>query len=243
MQHRVSANIEGSILYEPSLVGKPEHQLFELDYWLARGIGTAMTGGRGQVLFIRDDQRRWVLRHYRRGGLIAKFNQDRYLWMGAEATRSFREWRLLAKLVELELPVPAPVAARYVRTDMMYQADLITEEIAGARSLASVLKNQSLSAEYWRAMGMTLARFHINGVQHADLNAHNMVFDHAETLHILDFDRGNIRSPNQSWIDQVLARLLRSLHKLQTQQGLYFNDADWEHLLSAHNAELQRLAV
>jgi 3-deoxy-D-manno-octulosonic acid kinase len=241
MHTPANSQIEGSILYEPSLVGKPEHQLFEPEYWQSRGIGTAMAGGRGQVLFIRDDQRKWVLRHYRRGGLIAKFNPDQYLWTGAEATRSFREWRLLAKLVDIGLPVPAPIAARYVRQGVMYRADLITREIDGARSLAAVLKNQSLSAEYWQAIGVTLARFHTHGVRHADLNAHNMVLDHADAIHVLDFDRGTIQSPRQSWIDQVLARLLRSIHKLQSQQGLYFNDADWQLLLTAHNAELQRL--
>src|SRR4029453_11025308 len=64
---------------------------------------------------------RWVLRHYRRGGLIAKLSQDSYLWTGAARTRSFAEWRLLAELRRRGLRVPAPIAARYVRGLFTYR--------------------------------------------------------------------------------------------------------------------------
>lgn len=233
-----TAKIEDGILYEPSLFGKPEPQLFNPPYWLSRNVATTTAGGRGQVVFIRDGERNWVLRHYRRGGLIATFNKDRYLWLGAEATRSFREWRLLEKLVEMKLPVPIPVAARYVRGLISYRADLITREISGACSLSSVLMNSSLTKEQWRHIGTTLARFHKLGVHHADLNAHNIVFDAANSIYVLDFDRGVIRSIEQKWIDAVLARLLRSLRKLQTQRGIHFSDTEWQQLRAAHDSFL-----
>ncbi len=238
MHTPIASQAENTILYEPSLFGKPEQQLFDPDYWLARNVATSIEGGRGQVIFIHDDQRNWVLRHYHRGGFIAKFNQDRYLWQGAEATRSFREWRLLAKLVDLDLPVPIPVAARYVRRGISYQADLITQEIIGAKSLATLLQKASLSPTQWQYIGLTLTRFHSHGVQHADLNAHNIVFDETMTMHLLDFDRGVIRAVNQGWIDQVLQRLLRSLNKLKVQRSIHFNMNDWRQLLTAHHKQL-----
>ena len=46
-----------------------------------------MAGGRGSVVFLRDSVRRWVLRHYRRGGAVASLLDDRYLWTGEERTR------------------------------------------------------------------------------------------------------------------------------------------------------------
>jgi len=236
MHTHITSKVEGSILYEPSLLGKPEQQAFDPEYWLARGVGTAMTGGRGQVLFIRDDQRKWVLRHYRRGGLIANFNTDSYLWLGADATRSFREWHLLAKLIELELPVPVPIAARYVRHGLTYRADLITQEIIGARSLASCLADAPLTSVQWQLIGKTLARFHRYGVQHADLNAHNIVFDQNGSVFVLDFDRGVIGSHNQQWVDKVLARLLRSLEKLRAGQSIHFNADVWTQLVVAHDS-------
>jgi 3-deoxy-D-manno-octulosonic acid kinase len=242
---QLTSRVEGGIVYEPSLFGNPDAQLFEADYWQARGTGSVVNGGRGQVLFIRDDthQRRWVLRHYRRGGLIAKFNKDLYWWSGAEATRSFREWRLLAKLVELSLPAPTPVAARYMRdnTGLFYRADLITQEIDGARSLSSLLERSSFPTEQWHQIGSTLAQFHKHGVHHADLNAHNIVFDADQRVFVLDFDRGVIRTPKQEWIDGVLSRLLRSLNKLKVQRNIHFLPSDWDALKSAHDAAMKAL--
>jgi len=237
MQQPLTSKVQGNILYEPSLFGNPDAQLFDAMYWRSRGA-SSIKGGRGQVLFIRDDEHSWVLRHYLRGGWVAKFNKDWYAWRGAECTRSFREWRLLAKLVELQLPVPTPVAARYVRNGFGYRADLITQEILDARSLSSVLEQTSLAPEQWQLIGETLARFHHCGVQHADLNAHNIVFDHSQRLFVLDFDRGVIRTPNRYWIDNVLARLLRSLNKLKLQRNIHFSATDWQHLIKAHDDAL-----
>ena len=57
----------------PALMPEPGDELFAPDYWLSHGA-TPVAGGRGNVLFIHDEsggaQRHWVLRHYRRGGLI-----------------------------------------------------------------------------------------------------------------------------------------------------------------------------
>ncbi|MBC7984574.1 MAG: 3-deoxy-D-manno-octulosonic acid kinase, partial [Candidatus Obscuribacterales bacterium] len=116
----------GAILYDSTRVGKPSDEIFTQDYWAARKTITARAGGRGGVLFLRDDQHHWVLRHYRRGGLVAKLIEDLYFWTGAERTRAFREWRLLYLLCQQGLPVPAPVATRYLRRHFWYRADLIT---------------------------------------------------------------------------------------------------------------------
>ena len=70
----------GSILYDATCVVKPDDALFTREYWAGRTAVAATTGGRGQVVFIRDGSRHWVLRHYRRGGLIARWVADTYLW-------------------------------------------------------------------------------------------------------------------------------------------------------------------
>src|SRR5687767_1385229 len=88
----------GAILYDPARTGKPTEDHFEARYWEERKRVVARARGRGGVLFIREDYRYWVLRHYRRGGLIAKLLSDSYLWLGMERTRAFREWRLLHTL-------------------------------------------------------------------------------------------------------------------------------------------------
>ena len=50
--------------------------------------------------------------------------------------RPFREWLLIHRLHHQGLPVPVPIAARYVRQGATYRGDLITERIDGAESLA-----------------------------------------------------------------------------------------------------------
>ncbi len=243
MQAMLTANRSGSILHDPALLPEPGDAVFAPDYWLSRGA-TPVAGGRGNVLFINDEdhgvQRHWVLRHYRRGGLIGKLVNDQYLWLGAEATRSFREWRLLAQLHAQGLPVPQPVAARYVRGGLYYRADLLTVAIPQARTLTQSLQAASLSADGWRQVGETLARFHAAGVHHADLNANNIVFDAQQAVLVLDFDRGRQRVVQQQWITTVLQRLLRSLNKLRATRGIHFTLDDWRHLVTAHDATLTR---
>ena len=105
---------DGAMLADPaSLINEA---MFEPKFWADRGELAAVSGGRGATWFLESGPRRWVLRHYRRGGFVARLSQDRYLWAGEERVRSFAEYRLLADLAERGLPVPRPVAARYQRS-------------------------------------------------------------------------------------------------------------------------------
>src|SRR5690606_5957198 len=133
-------------------------------------------------------------RHYRRGGIFGPWLVDRYLWLGLVRTRAVREWTLLAELYGQGLPVPRPVAVRVCRTGLCYRADIVTERIAPAESLAERLAREPLSASGWRAIGACIRRFHDAGIWHADLNAHNVLLT-ADGPHLLDFDRGRRRRP------------------------------------------------
>jgi 3-deoxy-D-manno-octulosonic acid kinase len=193
-------------------------KLFEPEFWAARGELAQVTGGRGSAWFVAGGGG-WVLRHSRRGGFIARLSQDGYFWTGESAVRTFAEFRLLAELVSRDLPVPAPVAARYERRGLLYRCDLITERIAGARPLSAVLGLAALDEPGWRDVGATLARLHAAGADHADLNAHNILLDEAGTVSVIDFDRGKLRAPSSprrpaGWAAQNLSRLRRSLTKI-----------------------------
>ena len=222
----------GGILYDASRLRKAQAEWFDRDYWQRRDALTSVTGGRGSVSFLRTEHGNWVLRRYLRGGLIASVSKDRYLWTGERRTRSFAEWRLLAELLRRQLPVPRPVAARYQRRGLSYTADLITEEIAGARTLAQSLSSRS--AEQWRAIGRTIARFHREGVHHADLNAHNILIGADESIYVLDFDRGRFRERG-SWEADVLSRLKRSLEKVSRQRSdARFSEGNWGALMEGY---------
>ena len=72
MSIQVQTTSQGAILYDTVKVNQLDEAMFTSEYWQARHAVSAHAGGRGGVLFIRNDQYHWVLRHYRRGGLIAK---------------------------------------------------------------------------------------------------------------------------------------------------------------------------
>ncbi len=221
----------GAMLYDASRCGQPDERIFARDHWRARGALEETVGGRGTVAFVRDGGRRWVLRHYRRGGLVAKIMDDRYFWTGADGTRAFREWRLLRDLRGAGLPVHVPVAARYERNGPFYRADLITEELPTRHTLAGALQSAALDPQAWRAVGACVGRLHAHGVHHADLNAHNLLLGDDGTVYVLDFDRGRVRARG-AWEQAVLERLQRSLRKVSA--GLppdRFDASAWQALM------------
>ena len=223
----------GGILYDASRLRKPGAEVFDLERWRTQGALQEIVGGRASIAIVDTGAERWVLRHYRRGGFIARFSRDRYLWLGESRTRSFAEWRLLAELRRRGLPVPAPVAARYVRGVLTYRADLITEHLPNTRTLADAITGEQLPRQSWEAIGGTIARFHGEGVHHADLNAHNILLDPGSQVYVLDFDRGRIE-PRGAWEQDVLARLRRSLEKIKAQRTqVAFGDEQWNWLLAA----------
>jgi 3-deoxy-D-manno-octulosonic acid kinase len=228
--HRI-ATADGAMLADPQSLGNPA--IFEPRHWAAMGKLVAVSRGRGSAWFIETEPRPWVLRHYRRGGFIARLMQDRYVWAGEARVRAFAEWRLLAALTARGLPVPKPVAARYQRGGLLYRCDLITERIVGAVPL-SELVGGAVREETWRSIGSTLARFHAVGADHADLNAHNILIGETGIVSVIDFDRGRIRVPGE-WVRGNLARLHRSLMKVW---GNGFSDAMWGQLLAGYATPL-----
>jgi 3-deoxy-D-manno-octulosonic acid kinase len=227
----VAPTARGAMLYDASRCDQPDERIFALGHWRAGGALQESAGGRGTVAFIHDGERRWVLRHFRRGGFVARLLGDRYLWTGANRTRAFREWRLLRDLRAAGLPVPAPVAARYERDGLFYRADLVTAELPTRRTLAQALSDGALDSATWRAVGACIGRLHAHGAYHADLNAHNLLLGEDGTVYVLDFDRGRRRSRG-GWEQAVLERLQRSLCKVTA--GLpagRFDDAAWQDLL------------
>jgi 3-deoxy-D-manno-octulosonic acid kinase len=252
------ATAGGGILYDASRLSKPRAELFSASSWAARNALEEVSGGRSSIALLNADAwpelqagaktvsagagtasagagaTRWVLRHYRRGGLMAKLAKDSYLWNGASRTRSFAEWRLLAELRRRGLPVPAPIAAHYARSLLAYRADLITELLPDTRTLADMISGHDLPEAGWRAVGSTVAAFHREGVHHADLNANNILLGENQTdVYLLDFDRGRIEARG-SWEQVVIARLRRSLEKIKAQRAdVRFGDAQWQWLVAA----------
>jgi 3-deoxy-D-manno-octulosonic acid kinase len=237
MREQLRMDADGAILFDAAASPQVEPGWFVPDFWRERGALRLQTGGRGGVQLIATPAGECVLRHYRRGGMVAKLMGDRYLWRGADATRCFAEFRLLAEIVRLGLPGAAPVAARYQRHGLFYRADLITRRIADAQTLAECLAAGRLDAELARETGALVARFHRAGIWHADLNAHNVLVTSA-ALYLIDFDRGRRRATAEGWRLANLQRLHRSLLKLgaAAQGEAAFRATIWTPLLDAYEA-------
>jgi 3-deoxy-D-manno-octulosonic acid kinase len=236
-QEQVRTNAGGAILFDPAASSQVDDDWFMPSHWRELGALRMQTGGRGGVALVGTPAGEGVLRHYRRGGMVARFMGDRYLWTGAERTRSFAEFRLLASMAREGLPVPAPIAARYRRQGPFYTADLITQRVASARTLAECLAWGRLDAELAQRTGELVARFHRAGVWHADLNAHNILVAESQ-LYLIDFDRGERRPPAEAWRTANLQRLRRSLVKLgaMAESEAVFEKTLWQPLEQGYAA-------
>ncbi len=237
MSRKIARHGGEAILYDDSLLSHAEPALFEPASWAQASRTTAASGGRGTTLYIECAGQPCVLRHYYRGGAIGRLISDQFLWLGESMTRCFREWQLLEQLVQMGLPVPRPVAARYVRSGLIYRADLITARLADVESFTARLAHGGVSAEVWSRVGECIARFHRAGVWHADLNAHNVQIDTAERIFLLDFDRGRIRPTARGWQQSNLARLHRSLMKISVGAS-WFSAREWRWLVEAYDAAM-----
>jgi 3-deoxy-D-manno-octulosonic acid kinase len=222
------------ILFDADELPDIESAVFEPKVLAQRGLLRGSAEGRGTTHFVEINGRDCVLRHYRRGGRVARLLGDRY-WRGSLLTsRAWREWHLLADLSERGLSVPRPLAARVIMRGPFYSADLLTLRIPEAQPLSQWLIGATLAEADWRAIGACIRRFHDLGVWHADLNAHNILLDTQVGVWLIDFDRGELRTPARDWQQANLVRLRRSLDKLSgVHEIFHFHDCDWQALISA----------
>ena len=224
----------GVMLYDASRAGNAAPGWFDPGYWKERNEIEGEARGRGTTHFVRNGRQQFVLRHYRRGGLIARLLGDRYFWRNEQSTRAFEEWQLLYHLHRAGLPVPAPIAARYRRHGLVYTADLLTERLTDSISLADALLRRGLPILGWITIGRCIRSFHDLGVCHPDLNAHNILLVGDDAVYLIDFDRGRLMKPGM-WCDGNLVRLRRSLEKITYKlPPEHFSEADWHGLLDGY---------
>jgi 3-deoxy-D-manno-octulosonic acid kinase len=233
------ATAEGAMLADWALLGnsgiEANESIFDPKFWAPRNELQPTPGGRGSAWYV-GNAGCWVLRHYRRGGLVARLSEDRYWWLSEGKVRAFAEWRLHRAMRERGLPVPKPVAAAYRRAGFTYRCDLITERILHVRSLSAVLVEAPLAQAAWRVLGGVIARFHRAGVDHADLNAHNILYaENDAAFSLIDFDRGRLRGAGElgfAWQRRNLRRLHRSLAKVAP--PAHFTPREWDWLRAGY---------
>ncbi|MDE2382768.1 MAG: 3-deoxy-D-manno-octulosonic acid kinase, partial [Xanthomonadaceae bacterium] len=220
----------GAILFDRTQVRQPDPLWFDPMHWGA-AAQPVTEGGRGGAWWIDLGEGNAFLRHYLRGGLVAKLSRDAHLWRGIQHVRSFAEFRLLRVLREKKLPVPLPFAAWYRREGLHYRAAILMQRLQNARSLAALTATGDAP---WAVAGELVAKFHRAGLDHADLNAHNILFDANGQGWMIDFDRSHLRIPATAWREANLQRLHRSLRKLAGARSAAQVDAEFLQLRAAY---------
>ncbi|AEY00396.1 3-deoxy-D-manno-octulosonic-acid kinase [Oceanimonas sp. GK1] len=222
------------IWYDPECFGDFHRDFFEIDYWREHNAIRGKSVGRNTTWFVEDEVGQKVLRHYYRGGMIGRVMEDTFLHVAESKSRAMAEFTVLAKLYRKGLPVPRPCAARMIRSNFVYRADIILTRIEGAQDLVAILKERELNAEQWQSIGQTIRRFHNAGLYHADLNSHNILLDDKGKSWLIDFDKCHFRQPG-SWSRENMERLLRSFRKERNlHQEFHWEEQDWKALLQGY---------
>ena len=229
----------GTVVWaDTGLFSAAHTQLFDPAWW--RGAGQAQTrgAGRGNMHQVADQGGNYLMRHYYRGGWMARLSRDLFWQQDVAQSRAMREFSLLGRLRAHGLPVPRPAAARYQRVGLWYRADILVQTIPQAQDVAQLLHQQrSLTPREWTALGRAVRQLHDAQVWHSDLNCHNLMLDAAGRAWIVDFDKCGFRD-GEHWKADNLARLLRSLRKeLRLDPSFRWSQAQWPTLLDAYASD------
>jgi hypothetical protein len=167
--------------------------------------------GAAYALTLPNSATRVVIRHNRRGGLVAPLLGDRFL----APTRAPYELETAAELGRRGVQTPEVVGyVLYPPGGVVQRSDVCSREVAGARDLADVLTHGvaddrrnalRIAAEVVVSLSRARARHH-------DLNAKNILVADSSGF-VLDVDRVALNVPEQAALAANLRRLSRSLRK------------------------------
>jgi 3-deoxy-D-manno-octulosonic acid kinase len=188
-------------------------------------------GGRAPHPVVRVDGDLWVVKSYRRGGWVARWNNEHYL----SYERFFRELEVCARALREGVPTVLPIALVVKRNIMGFcRAWLISPFIEGSFNLAElILDARQAQADFphktmvtvFRAAGKAVRCMHRAGIDHQDLNLKNLLVAKApraaqkneERVLILDWDRARVRAKeDDGFAFKNLLRLYRSALKLRS---------------------------
>lgn len=210
---------------------------FDADYLQQQTLVTQTAEGRGTVYFFKLNSAHMVLRHYNRGGMLAKLNNDSFVYTGVESSRCYKELVILQLLRKANINVPEPIAGRIVKSGLLYTADIITKVIDNAVELHELLQKESVAEHIWQNIGIEIRKMHDIQVCHYDINVKNILVterDGENNVHLLDFDKCDLRKGNE-WKTANIKRLQRSLLKQTKRHEKYcYHQNNWEALITGY---------
>ena len=153
-----------------------------------------------------------VIKSYRRGGLMGRFNHRFYL--GGGPTRSEREFLWLKRTRKLGINTPEPIVAAH-RGRLAYRCWLVTRKIADTVSLAQLsMTHPDRVAAALTDCGRQIDILVKNRILHPDLHPGNVLVDTSGRTWLIDFDKtGFFRAPRQRLAAHYGRRWQRAVRK------------------------------
>lgn len=194
--------------------------------------------GRGPVYSapLPDSGTRVVVRHARRGGLLAPILGDLYL----PPTPAPAELLIATILARAGIPTPPVIAfATYRTAAVLRRVDVMTVEVEGDDLASALARRTDERAAIRYAVAQLLGALLDVGAWHQDLNAKNILVTPGGVGEargvVLDVDRVRFVPAGDPHVREAnLERLRRSMEKLRSRGRPAFDDADF--------AEIARLA-
>lgn len=185
------------------------------------GAGT----GRGATARVeREGGGDYFIKHYRRGGLLARINPERYFGLD----RFMRELEVGRRARAAGLPLGEVFAQVFQPARPGWRVWGVARLIAGGTDLARLLERagEDDAELLWSAALATLCLMGEKGLEHPDLNLGNLVAIRSEErgwlVHVVDLDRARFGGQPlaRDTRHAMLARLERSWVKIFGQEGV-----------------------
>ena len=177
-----------------------------------------LTGGRQEhPVVVLPSGEKIVVRDYRRGGLVRRFNRDRYFG----GNRALDELRATERARAGGVRTARVLAAIEHPRTVGYTALIATLLIPGATDAAEWLRGATPEARLpvLREAGHQLGTMHAAGVAHPDVNLRNLLVVEADggpEVWLLDFDKAQVHAAEVPLARRRLdlRRIARSARKL-----------------------------
>ena len=131
-----------------------------------------------------------VVKHYRRGGLLANLITQYYL--RTTKTRSQIEFEQMEHVRAKGVRAPKPVAYAYHGT-LVYKAWLVSKEIMHSQTMAELSRTEpNRVANAMAALNRQVRILVDNRIMHADFHPGNILVDNEQKIHIIDFDKSTV---------------------------------------------------
>lgn len=204
--------------------------------WAAAAPDRRDLGGRRSAYSVTlpGHDRRVVVRHAHRGGLLAPLLGDLFL----PPTRAPYELLVSHLLAGVGVRTPLVVAVAVYRAHRVFRrSDVVSLELPG-RDLGKALRDgpdPDVRRGWLESIAVLLRSLTVVGAWHPDLNVGNVLLvesgPRAWDAYVLDVDRLQFAPPSDPTVrDANLDRLERSVRKLRARAGAGFDDAELREL-------------